>query len=215
MYVLLGLLIGFVAAIPLGPVNVFVISQALKRDFLHAFMAGLTAAVLDTVYCLVAVLGITQVTFGLNMVKLLPFFKITAAAVLVVLGLHMIRQAKSYRTVRPVKTPTSFSARPMLGVVVLYVANPSLYAFWLAVAAMVSHFEWMSSGPVWARVLFAVSCGGGGILWYFILTRYVCRYHHQFGLRTFQTIFLVLAIVLFAFAGFSVASIFLSSVKLL
>jgi len=62
VYVLIGILIGFVAAIPLGPVNVYVISQAIKRDFLHGFMAGLTSAVLDFVYCLVAILGLTQVT---------------------------------------------------------------------------------------------------------------------------------------------------------
>ena len=215
MYVLLGLLIGFVAAIPLGPVNIFVISQALKRDFRHAFMAGLTAAVLDMVYCLVAVLGISRFTFGLNLVKLLPFIKLFAAAVLAVMGVHILRQSKACLPVRPSRNPTSFSPRPMFGVVLLYISNPSLYAFWLAVAAMVSHFEWMVSGPVWAKFLFAFSCGVGGICWYFILTRYVCKYHHQFQPKTFQTIFLVLAIVLFAFAAFSIASIFFSSVKLL
>jgi len=215
MYVLLGVLIGFVAAIPLGPVNVFVISQALKRDFLHSFMAGLTAAVLDTVYCLVAVLGLSQVTFGLNLVKLLPFIKVFAAAVLAGLGVHMLRQAKVWRDSRPSRSPASFSPSPMLGVALLYVSNPSLYAFWLAVAAMVSHFEWMAAGPVGARIIFAFSCGAGGILWYFILTRYVGKYHHQFQPKTFRTIFLILAFVLFGFAAFSVASIFFSAAKFL
>ena len=66
MPIIIGLMFGFIAAIPLGPVNVFVISQTIKRDFFHGFMAGLTAAVLDTIYCLIAVLGISQMTFNLD-----------------------------------------------------------------------------------------------------------------------------------------------------
>lgn len=215
MYILIGLLIGFLAAIPLGPVNVFVISQALKRDFLHGFMAGITAAVLDTIYCLVAIFGLSQVTFGLNLVKFLPFFKAFAALVLGILGFRMYQQSKTYTEPQPPKNMTSFSPRPMLGVVLLYVANPSLYAFWLAVAGMVSHYSWMASGVGSARIFFAVSCGFGGIVWYFVLTHYVVTHHHQFQPTTFQKIFLVLAIILFAFSAYTVASIFFRSLKLL
>jgi hypothetical protein len=41
-----------------GSVNVFVISQALKRDFSHGFLAGMTTAFLDAVFCFVALAGI-------------------------------------------------------------------------------------------------------------------------------------------------------------
>jgi arginine exporter protein ArgO len=215
MYILIGLLIGFLAAIPLGPVNVFVISQTLKRDFLHGFMAGITAAVLDTIYCLVAIFGLSQVTFGLNLVKFLPFFKVFAALVLGILGFRLYQQSKTYTEPQPPKNTTSFSPRPMLGVVLLYVVNPSLYAFWLAVAGMVSHYNWMASGVSSARIFFAVSCGLGGIVWYFVLTYYVVTHHHQFQPTTFQKIFLVLAIILFAFSAYTVASIFFRSLKLL
>jgi arginine exporter protein ArgO len=215
MYILIGLLIGFLAAIPLGPVNVFVISQVLKRDFLHGFMAGITAAVLDTIYCLVAIFGLSQVTFGLNLVKFLPFFKVFAALVLGILGFRLYQQSKTYTEPQPPKNTTSFSPRPMLGVVLLYVVNPSLYAFWLAVAGMVSHYNWMASGVSSARIFFAVSCGLGGIVWYFVLTYYVVTHHHQFQPTTFQKIFLVLAIILFAFSAYTVASIFFRSLKLL
>ena len=95
MYILLGILIGFVAAIPLGPVNVFVISQALKRDFLHGFLAGITAALLDILYCLVAILGIAQVAYGLN--KFVPAMKVFAALLLTFLGYRLYVQSKTYQ----------------------------------------------------------------------------------------------------------------------
>jgi len=49
--ILIGLLIGFVAAIPIGSLNVFAISQVLKHNFLRGLLSGLTASFLDIIYC--------------------------------------------------------------------------------------------------------------------------------------------------------------------
>jgi threonine/homoserine/homoserine lactone efflux protein len=207
VYILLGILIGFVAAIPLGPVNVFVISQALKRDFLHGFMAGITAAVLDTLYCLVAILGIAQVTYGLA--KFLPVMKVFAALLLAFLGYRLYVQSKTYHETKPSNKMTSFSPRPMLGVLLLYVMNPSLYIFWLGTAGFVtSHYFVAQTGKT--PVFFSIACGIGGVIWYFILTHYVATHHHQFKPRTFQRIFLVLAVVLFVFAAYSLLTVFIN-----
>ena len=205
MYILLGILIGFVAAIPLGPVNVFVISQALKRDFLHGFMAGITAAVLDTLYCLVAILGIAQITYGLN--KFLPVMKVFAALLLTFLGYRLYVQSKTYHETKPPNKMTPFSPRPMFGVLLLYVTNPSLYIFWLGTAGFVtSHYFVAETGKT--PIFFSIACGIGGVIWYFILTRYVATHHHQFKPRTFQRIFLVLAVILFVFAAYTLFTVF-------
>jgi L-lysine exporter family protein LysE/ArgO len=207
MYVLIGLVIGFVAAIPLGPVNVFIISQTMKRGFFHGFMGGITSAVLDMVYCLVAILGLSLVTFNLN--KWLPLIKVVAAAILFVLGMRLYGQSKAAHEFKEPKNMPSFSPRPMFGVVLLYVSNPSLYAFWLGVAGLVTSHYWVSEQGT-SPVLFAASCGLGAILWSFILTRYVAKYHHQFSVKTFRRIFLALAIILFAFSAYTILSIFVT-----
>lgn len=208
MPILIGLVFGFVAAIPLGPVNVFVISQTVKRDFFHGFMGGLTAAVLDTIYCLIALLGISQVTFNLDRYLGLPIMKVVAALVLIVLGFHLVRQAKTYKEAIPDKKSTSFSPRPMLGVALLYVSNPALYAFWIVVAGTVTSHYWVSETAM-SSVLFALSVGIGGLAWYFILTYYVAKYHHQFKPKTFRVIFLILAFILFAIAAYTLITLFI------
>lgn len=208
MPILIGLVFGFVAAIPLGPVNVFVISQTVKRDFFHGFMGGLTAAVLDTIYCLIALLGISQITFNLDRYLGLPIMKVVAALVLIVLGFHMVQQAKTYKEAIPDKKSTSFSPRPMLGVALLYVSNPALYAFWIVVAGTVTSHYWVSETAM-SSVLFALSVGIGGLTWYFILTYYVAKYHHQFKAKTFRVIFLILAFVLFAIAAYTLITLFI------
>jgi len=205
VYVLIGILIGFVAAIPLGPVNVYVISQAMKRDFLHGFMAGLTAAVLDFIYCLVAVLGLTQVTALMK--RWLVVLKIVAALFLLLIAVRLFLQSREKKKAVLTKETTTFTARPMLAVLALYIPNPSIYFFWIGVAAWVASHGWVGYSTL-TDIVFALSCGTGGALWYLILTRYVSKYHHQFSAKTFRTIFLVLAIILFASAAYTFLSIF-------
>jgi L-lysine exporter family protein LysE/ArgO len=211
MYVLIGLLIGFIAAIPLGPVNVFVISQTIKRDFLHGLMAGITTAFLDTTYCFIAIIGVSQVTFNLN--KYLPVMKVLAAFVLLVLAFRLAQHARKAKEPQPPKIQSSSPAKTIVGVVILYVSNPSLYFFWLAVAGLVTSHYWVSDTGT-SPYIFAICCGAGGALWYLILTRYVATKHHQFSPRTFQRIFWAMAAILFILAIYTLLTIFFK-IKLL
>lgn len=207
MVVLIGLLIGFVAAIPLGPVNVYVISQTMKRDFFHGLMAGITTAVLDMTYCLIAIIGVSQITVSLN--KYLTVMKALAALVLLVLAFRLARHSRTYKDSQVIepKIPTRFSAKTIVGVVILYVSNPSLYFFWLGVAGLVTSHYWVteSGASPW---IFAFSCGMGGALWYLIVTRYVATKHHQFAPRTFRRIFVVMSVILLVVAIYTLVTIF-------
>lgn len=207
MYVFIGLIIGFIAAIPVGPVNVYVISQTMKKDFFHGLMAGITTAVLDTIYCLIALIGVSQITFNLN--KYLSLMKALAAFVLLVLAFRLARHSRKYRNRQAAepKIPSAFSAKTILGVVALYVSNPSLYFFWLGVAGLVTSHYWVMESGI-SPWLFAFSCGIGGFLWYLILTRYVATKHHQFSPKTFRRIFEVMSIILFVLAIYTLVTIF-------
>jgi len=204
VFVLLGVLVGFIAAIPLGPVNVFVVSQTIRRDFLHGLFAGLTTAVLDFIYCLVALVGFFHVT--INLTKVLPYMKVLASIILFFIGISLIRHSKTFMTSRSTQKPPA-SAKPIFGVLFLYISNPSLYFFWLAVGGtMTAHHLVANRG--WIPIIFSLAVGVGSVLWYFILVRYVAKHHGQIQPRTFQRILLVLAIVLIAFAAYTFLSLF-------
>jgi L-lysine exporter family protein LysE/ArgO len=209
MYILIGLMFGFVAAIPLGPVNFFVISQTIKRDFLHGFIAGATAALLDTIYCLVALLGISQLTFHLNKYLGLPIMKVVTAAVLILLGIRIYLQSRTFKDdALPEKKTSAFSARTILGVALLYVSNPALYAFWIVVAGTVTSHYWVSPYGA-SRYLFALACGIGGLAWYTVVTYYVAKFNHLFKPMTFRAIFRILALALFGLAAYTLLSLFI------
>jgi L-lysine exporter family protein LysE/ArgO len=204
MFVLLGLIVGFFAAIPLGPVNIFVISQTIKRDFLHGFLAGLTTAILDFIYCLIALVGFFHISFNLNLTKIFPYLKVVAALILIVIGVRLVKQAREAPPNRSLQK-ASPSARPILGVILLYISNPGLYFFWLAIGgAVTAHHLVGNTG--WRPVLFALSCCLGAATWYFILVRYVSINHHQLDPRILRRILLALAVVIFVFAAYTILS---------
>jgi L-lysine exporter family protein LysE/ArgO len=202
MFILLGLVVGFVAAIPLGPVNIFVISQTIKHDFLHGFLAGLTTALLDFLYCSIALVGFFHISFNLN--RVFPYLKIVAAAVLIYIAIRLVKQAQLPLADKSLqKSPASH--RSVLGVILLYVSNPGMYFFWLAIGgSMTAHNLIRNTG--WRPFVFALACGLGSLIWYSILVRYVSIHHHLLAAQVVKKILQVLAFVLFAFAIYTIMS---------
>ncbi len=64
-----GLLIGFVAAAPIGPVNILVIQRALQRSVRSAMTLGLGAALGDTLFAAIAAFGLAALNAELNASK--------------------------------------------------------------------------------------------------------------------------------------------------
>jgi len=52
--------------------------------------------------------------------------------------LKLFHDARNFKLNTGNNGPIGKSARPLLGVVLLYVSNPSLYAFWIGVAGEVT-----------------------------------------------------------------------------
>jgi L-lysine exporter family protein LysE/ArgO len=209
MFIVLALVIGFLAAVPLGPINVYIVSQTMKRDFFHGMMGGLTASLLDAVYCLVALVGVS--TIGAAMERFGLLLKIGAAILLTLIGIRLITHARENAEVRDGTKVVTKSPRPVITVILLYASNPTLYVFWLGVAGVVSAHNLLR--PVRSyELLFAIAAGLGSLLWYFLLVRYVHKYHHLLKPRTFQKIFIALAVFLFALAAYSLLSIVFPSI---
>lgn len=207
MFILLGIFVGLLAAVPLGPVNVFVVSQALKRDFSHGLLAGLTAAALDTVFCFVALAGFFQIKLNLP-----PYatsvLKVTAALILLVLSAKLIHDSHTFSIPRDGDKLPSAAPKPILGVLVLYVSNPTLYMFWVAVAGAVTGHRLVRFGA-WTAVAFAAAVGMGSMLWYLSLVRFVSRRQHRIKPETFRKALFYLGLALAGFAIYTLGTVFI------
>lgn len=89
-----GIVIGFLIAAPVGPVGILCIHRALADGRGAAFVAGLGAAVADTLYGAVAGLGITLVKDFLLEHRVL--LSVVGSIFLLGLGLHTFRAAVRY-----------------------------------------------------------------------------------------------------------------------
>lgn len=86
-----GIAIGFAVAAPIGPVGILCIRKALSGGRLAAFVAGLGAALADSLFGAVAVLGIGAIVEGLQ--GQTATLKLVGGLFMIGLGLHTWRSA--------------------------------------------------------------------------------------------------------------------------
>ena len=212
MFILLGIFVGLLASVPLGPVNVFVVSQALKRDFFHGLLAGLTAAALDASFCFVAMAGFFKIKIALPPYSM-SVLKVLAAVIILLLSRKLIRDSQTFEIPREKDKIPSAAPKPILGVLLLYVANPTLYMFWIAVAGTVTGHRLMGSNLVrygtWTAVAFAVAVGAGSLFWYVLLVRFVSKRQAKIRPETFRKILFYLGLALVAFAIYTLGTVFI------
>jgi len=200
MYLLAGLIIGFVAAIPIGPINVYAISQTLKRDFTHGLLVGITSALLDFVYCFAALTGMRQLIMQLQALAL--HFKGLGSLILIVFAIRLLMQARKANIEKPAAQDESITHhKPVLATVLMYITNPSLYAFWIGVGSMVTAHTFIAQKG-FDPLLFSLACGIGTSLWYLLLVRYVWKRHHKLTPRTLKRLLNATAGILLILAGY-------------
>jgi threonine/homoserine/homoserine lactone efflux protein len=211
MFVLLGIFFGLLASVPLGPVNFFVAAQALKRDFFHGFLAGLTAATLDASFCFVALAGFFKIKLNLPAYSM-TVLKIVAAVIILLLAQKLVRDSKTFEIPEDRDRVPSASPKPIIGVFLLYVTNPTLYMFWIFVAGAVTGHNLLGQNLVrygtWTAVGFALVVGLSSFAWYMGLVRFVCSHHHRIKQETFRRILFTLGLALAGFAIYTLASLF-------
>jgi len=212
MFILLGIFFGLMASVPLGPVNFFVVSQALKRDFLHGLMAGLTAAFLDTTFCFVALAGFFRVKLRLPPYSM-SVLKAAAAVIILLLARKLMRDSRTFDIPQDRDKIPSASPKPIIGVILLYVTNPTLYMYWIFVAGAVSGHNLLGQNLVrygtWTAVGFALTVGLTSLGWYLGLVRFVSYHQRRIRQETFRKILYYLGLALVGFAIYTLGSVFI------
>lgn len=83
-----GLLVGFILAIPVGPIGLLCIGRCLARGRISGICSGFGAATADAVYGAIAGFGITFISSFLMSHQML--MKLAGGTVLVLLGIHIV-----------------------------------------------------------------------------------------------------------------------------
>lgn len=140
-----GLLLGFSAAIPLGPINIMIMTAALS-SFLRAFAIGLGAMSADVLYLLLLGFGVLEYLQNKLILKAIGIFGICYLLFiswLIFKGAN--NQIKLEKTLD--KDKTQFAKNYFKGLFAT-LSNPYTIGFWLSVATLASSF----AGYAWVMV---------------------------------------------------------------
>jgi threonine/homoserine/homoserine lactone efflux protein len=204
MAILAGLFLGIAAAVPIGPIGILAVTQRLRHGFRRGFSGALASAAMETIYSLIAVQAAGFVNAFI--LKYSVVMKFAGTAVLVFVGIGIFRQARTFDPAVVFSDKNIKELHPVWKTILLYVSSPTLPAFWLTGAGLVVAHGWVERKHP-SAVLFALACGAGSALWYFILLRLILRTPEKLKARVFRVIFLVLGILLIVLAVLNILSV--------
>jgi threonine/homoserine/homoserine lactone efflux protein len=209
-----GIGCGFVVSIPVGPVNLTVINNALRKGFLSAFLAGVGAIVAETIYAALMLAGHSSL---LDKPGVALTMRIVAVIVITGLGIRSVLakpeqiEARSAAQAERVDERWHHPRAFLLGFL-LTMSNIVLVLLWATLAAMLFVHDWVQ--PEWSSR--AMCIGGvfvGGVLWFFLLAFFVSRAHRRVSPRALTMLVRVCGVVFLIFAVLLAYRLFVPATK--
>jgi threonine/homoserine/homoserine lactone efflux protein len=130
-----------------------------------------------------------------------------------VLAAKLIKDSRTFEIPESRDRVPSATPKPVLGVILLYVTNPTLYMFWIFVAGSVTGHNLLGQNLVrygtWTAVVFALVVGLTSLAWYLGLVRFVSHHQRRIRQETFRKILHYLGLALVGFALYTLATVFI------
>ncbi len=172
----LGLLTGFLICIPVGPINVWVVNTLIKHDFKSAFAIALGGSLMDFVYFMIILSGLSLFHFSPKTTFIL---KIVGVVFLLIFGLkELLTKKQDFKLEQDIdkKEPTIL-AFFLLGVAI-YSSNPTLVATMSGLAAVIKSWNLFLNSLL---NYFALSVGLalGSASWFYLLLKIVQKYQNR------------------------------------
>ena len=163
VYLLEGFTIGFLIAMPVGPIGVLCVRRTLSYSNYHGFMTGLSGASADIVYALVAAFGITLISDFVTGFQ--NWIRLAGGVLLLIMGLYIFRsqpsaQAMSKRSIEHTKT--------FVSTFLLALTNPMTLFAYAAAFSSVKNLQVADN-----RIFLPIIIAGvffGSLSWFSLLT---------------------------------------------
>jgi threonine/homoserine/homoserine lactone efflux protein len=196
---LVGFLCGFLISIPVGPINVTIINEGVRRGFIWALLIGFGAVTMEVIYCSLGFAGFASFLVS----------KTFKAAMELISFILMLFLGFKYLTAPSIPT-TSKSADKieeklhphsafMIGFVRV-LGNPAVLLFWVVIAA-----AFVSHDLVDETLLSKAACisgvGMGAALWFLLLSYTISLRHKQISTKALLRMSHISGVFLLGFAA--------------
>lgn len=172
--ILFGMAIGLSGAIPLGPVNLIVIRNALKRGVMGGLWPGFGAALGDGLFAAVAAFGVRSIE---DFIASHAFtLQLAGGIILAVVGIKTARSHMDIHVLDPEDLAISgaTAGRKFASTLALTLANPAALAFVLGIYGTMGAVLKLGSADYRAS-LSVLGVMAGSLLWWLTLSAIVSR----------------------------------------
>ncbi len=170
---------GFLVAAQVGPIWLLCMRSALRGRFMIGFAIGVGAAVIDTTYATLGVVGAAGILSTLPQLRVAP--GLLGAALLVLLGARTMWTAWRVRQGLETTNEVASPGRALVTALVATASNPLTIASWAAIFTAASAAR-IARSPQEA-VLFLVGIGAGSLSWFTILSAAASVARRHLGAR--------------------------------
>jgi threonine/homoserine/homoserine lactone efflux protein len=206
---LAGIVCGLVVSVPVGPVNLTVINQALRRGFGAAFLMGLGAVCADSIYASLVLWGHASILqtpriYGIPRKSIVLGVRVVAVVVIAVLGIrHLLFKAERLDASEAAANklddrwhhPRSF----FLGFA-LTITNFMLVVVWATLITVAFAHEWVTPRLA-SRILCITGVLVGGSTWFCLMSFFVSRAHRRVKIETLTLLVRSCGVLFLCFAG--------------
>lgn len=198
----LGLLLGWGAAIPIGPMNLEIIRRNLRYGALTGFSMGLGACIADVTYLILLSVGAFAI---LRHPLILNIVSILGALLLLYFALAIFKQKPSPREEIASPPKKAYYGWHIMQGYFLTLVNPYTILFWASVSAQVAV---MSKGSHVAAIAMGVGVTLSTVSWISALNIAIHKVRHKLSTKTIHVLNYVGATLLLIFAGMSFYHVF-------
>jgi len=175
-----GLVSGFLMSVPVGPVNITVINEALNRGFLRPFLMGVGAVTAEAIYCALALTGFQSV---LDYPHVRSTMVLVSFLVVTVLGFRYLAArgdpgGRASALVEYEMEETLHLHRGYFVGMGMTLGNPFILVVWGTLAAFLFEHRLVREGAL-NHLAFVGGMAGGGTLWFFALAQITARKHRK------------------------------------
>jgi threonine/homoserine/homoserine lactone efflux protein len=187
-----GLFMGLLVSAPLGPVGVMCIQRTMNRGIKSGLISGVGAAAADTVYAIIAVLGLG---FVINFIKEEKYWiQLIGAGLIIILAIKIFYTNPAVE-IRKKGNKKSKPLEEFLSVFFVTLSNPVVFF------TFVGLFAWLNvindeAGYASAMIL----VGGiftGAFGWWYLLSTVINKYRHKIRLKNIWWLNKIMGVIVF------------------
>ncbi|MDH5719342.1 MAG: LysE family transporter [Spirochaetia bacterium] len=174
--IITAIITGIVISLPVGPINLTILTTSAKHGARFGFSIGLGAAVMDIIYMLMALLGLSLIQFS---EEVLFYIEIAGILFIAALGIiEILYSEKKIKKTRENLKKTIKKRKYFLMGLFFYISNPAIIAAFAGIGGWIKSVN-LYADKAFNNVIFSIFVGIGSALWFGIFANLVRKFRKK------------------------------------